>query len=442
MQDKRNSKLDQALVDKAWLQMQEQLEVAMPQRKRRAFWWWWAGAIGVCLLLLTAFMLNTKPLGTQLQIAPPAAPRVVTETQPVANAELEEQHPENTTNVTTGQRPEAVVQEQNSPGLNTTVLEKRALINTPAASASESVTSNLTAPATTKLVVATVAPAADNQEESVSITMTDVETTSEALTDVSRATMDAVANLPSVTPPLLSLASSFPAKVTPVSSPKQWHYYLETQGGFSLSTTDYNSFALGAGVQRDIGNKFHAELGVQYQVNRRSLFDNTNSDLVSLEEFSGSLGSQYALSVSAAYQNLQTTRYSAYLVGGYSLSPRWSVSGGIQASYFAKAYTVFGGEGTGVSEPATGEANGQRVDLYENTLSVYDLDTVTNAVRGPYPLNANRWQWSLNTSVHYRFAQRWEANLRYQRHLTAWPNKDEQFGGLDALQFGLRFYLR
>ena len=47
MQDKDKRTLDPALMDNAWLQMKQQLDQEMPQKKRRAIWWWTAGLAGL-----------------------------------------------------------------------------------------------------------------------------------------------------------------------------------------------------------------------------------------------------------------------------------------------------------------------------------------------------------------------------------------------------------
>ena len=124
------------------------------------------------------------------------------------------------------------------------------------------------------------------------------------------------------------------------------------------------------------------------------------------------------------------------------MTPRFSVGMGIQGSYFTNAFAVFESSSTAVSQPIENDPNDLRVDLYEGVLSVYDLDTITNAVTGPYAIDTNRWQWSINGNARYRFAKHWEAALQYQHHLTAWPSKEEPFGGLSALQVGIRYYLR
>ena len=455
MQDKNNKGLDPAFIDSAWLQMEQQLDMAMPQNKRRAIWWW-AGFAGIAVLFLNIYLFSkseeAKPLEAEFVYEPAAVVADEANEHAQNNSEL-------TSSVAVDDQGTVVSVEENSlpPGREDIRSEKQVTIpffqETPVNNEgdpientairienSASVSRVISHPETTTIIAANELLTPENTTSAI------LESPVPSPSTRTEATNHAVETLPLLIsdfrfPPDTS-GSDFelPIEVAKVKPINPWHYYLEGQGGFSLTKTDYSSVAAGAGLQRDLNNKWGLELGIQYQFNQH-IGNNANNEFA--DEFLGTSGSGgYAVERTFAFQNIETTRWNLYLGGLYQCSPRISFGLAMQGSYFTKAFAVFENGSAVVATPIESNADDLRVDIYNNVLSVYDLDTTTNTISDPYPLDANRWQWSLNSSVRYRFAQHWEATLQYQHHLTAWPSKEEPFGGLSAMQAGLRFYLR
>jgi len=452
MQDKNKSELDPALIDNAWLQMEQQLNEAMPQKKRRAIWWW-AGLAGLAILFLNIYLFGKgnepKSLEDEFISEPAAIVAEMEHNQEPNNHELIQSVPGEDQMTVALVEEQPLLQEQGPTGtsaqtaipfLQETPIKERDndIENTAIHKEDPTLDPSVVAePQSTVIIATNEIPTLENAPSKP------LETPALASSEQTEAANDILETLPTSDFRLLTSDFQLPVEPTKVKPISPWHYYLEGQGGFSLSTTDYSSIAAGVGVQRDLNTKWSAELGMQYQRNQRSLLfgNNTNNDLA--DEFVGSLGSGYAVERSLAFQNIETTRWNLYLGGLYQCSPRVSFGLAVQGSYFTKAFAVFDNASAVVVQPNELESNNDlRVDIYDNVLSVYDLNTATNAVSDPYPLGAERWQWSLNSSARYRFAQHWEAALQYQHHLTGWPSKEEPFGGLSALQVGLRYYLR
>ncbi len=453
MQDKNNKGLDPALIDNAWLQMEHQLNLAMPQKKRRAIWWW-AGFAGLAILLLNIYLFskdsgyqpepafitnkenivaskaNNQVQNTEQQNNTPSS-EALSATAPVAAAiPLQQEYgfAPGVTEVATPLFQSAATNEENESTEKTPNTENNLVpteISIPNAEGTTVVAAN-------EVLTNKNAPSA-TQETPVVVALERSASTKLAATQM----------LPTISDFRFPTSDfKLPVKVTEVKPIHSWHYYLEGQAGASLATTDYSSIAIGGGAQRDFGAKWGMELGLQYQLNQRSFFPRRDQANVSADELVGALGSGYAVERALAFQNLETARLNLYVGGTYQFSPRISFGLAVQGSYFTKAYAIFEDASSLVAEPIGIMNSDLRVDLYDSELSVYDLDTTTNLVSEPYPLNTYRWQWSLNSSARYRFAQHWEAVLQYQHHLTAWPNKEEPFGGLSAMQVGLRYYLR
>jgi hypothetical protein len=462
MQDKNNREPNPALIDNAWLQMEQQLNQAMPQKKRRAIWWW-ASLAGLAVLLLNIYLFGK---GDEQE---PLKAKFVPEPATIVADKAYEQQQNN--------------DKQTKSLLNEDQTKVASVAGNPLPSSREAIRSEEqtaievfqeASPEEKNKRIENVNNGRENSapasraivevQSSTVVTTREVPTpentsslTTEIPVSVSSKRSEATTLLVNTLPPSISaflpiprdptssryLGIQLPVKVTEVKPISPWHYYLEGQGGISLATTDYRNIAVGAGVQRDFGAKWNAELGMQYQLNKRSFFAGENQRNSSFsEDLLGTLGSGYAVERTAAFQNLETARLNLYVGGSYQLSPRISFGVAIQASYFTSAFAVFESSSIAVSQPVENVSNDLRVDFYDSVLSVYDLDTITNAVTGPYTIDTNRWQWSLNSSARYRFAQHWEANLQYQHHLTEWPSKEGSFGGLSALQVGLRYYLR
>lgn len=454
MQDNNNRKLDPALIDNAWLQMEKQLDQAMPQKKRRAVIWWWAGLAGLAILFLNIYLFSKDTGKPSVPIVEKeeAVVASTTSNNTVQSKQYEDVTPTEESSFSEDKPTEEVSINPFVAALNTDQVDAPAV----ALSIANNADHHSNTAAETDLIMVngslleeesshaiTPVKGVDTEEEVASETpalaLVPTTTPSESATWVTQQ-LPAISNLRI---PLESSGSDFllpiqPSKVQPISP---WHYYLEGQGGFSLATTDYHSVAGGIGLQRDITKKWLAELGVQYQFNQRSLLIGNNADRALAEEFSGALGSGYAVERSLAFQNIQTSRWNLYLGSLYQLSPRITLGLAVQGSYISNATAVLENASVVVAEPSL-DISDLRVDLYDSVLSVYELDPTTNSVSDPYPIEAKRWQLSMNSSLRYRFAQHWEATLQYQRHLTGWPSKEAPFGGLSAVQFGLRYYLR
>ncbi|MGH1435410.1 MAG: hypothetical protein ACRBG0_13245 [Lewinella sp.] len=453
IQDNKDRELDPALIDNAWMQMEQELDQAMPRKKRGAFWWL-AGLAGIVVLFLNIYLFgkgsgqnssgrafvaekeaviadntntgeqnvyqqNDELLSETPTTAVPVEGRLVE--QEVASSFAVEQ-----ASISSFQQ--APVDEENDRTENTIDYETDPVPSSIIVNNEERTTLN-------------DVPAELLVNESIPSIVSE---TSEFITANRSREVTAISYLlPTISDGPLSISNSqLPVKVAEVKPVSRWHYYMEGQGGVSLSTTDYSSIAIGVGILRDLGNKWNVELGAQYQVNQRSFFVGRNQENAFADELQPNLGSGYSVERTLAFQNLETSRLNIYLGGSCQLSPRFSLGMSVQGSYFTKAFAVFESSSTAVAEPVESDPNGLRVDLYEGVLSVYDFDSITNAVNGPFAIDANRLQWSLNGSARYQFAKHWEAAFQYQHHLTAWPSKQEPFGGLSALQLGLRYYLR
>lgn len=453
IQDNKDGELDPALIDNAWKQMEQELDQAMPQKKRRAFWWL-AGLAGIVVLLLNIYLFG-KGSGQN-----PSAPAFIAEKEAIIadNTSTHEQNAYEQSNEILPETPTTAVpaegdlleQEIASPLAaeqvpvslfqQIPVDEENDRTGNTASYQTDPVLSSITVNTEENTTLSSVPAELLVNEDKPLI----VPETSELITANRSPAMAAISDLlPMISVfPLPGSNLELPVKVAEVKPVSRWDYYLEGQGGVSLTTTDYSSIAVGLGVQRDLGDKWNIELGVQYQANQRSFFVGRNQDNAFADELQPNLGTGYSVERTLAFQNLETSRLNIYLGGSYQVSPRFSLGMSVQGSYFTKAFAIFESSSTAVPQPLEDDPNGLRVDLYEGVLSVYDLDSITNAVNGPFAIDANRLQWSLNGSARYQFAKHWEVALQYQQHLTAWPSKQEPFGGLSALQLGLRYYLR
>ncbi|WP_020539401.1 hypothetical protein [Lewinella cohaerens] len=453
IQDNKDRELDPALIDNAWMQMEQELDRAMPRKKRGAFWWL-TGLAGIVVLLLNIYLFG-KGSGQNSSV-----PAVVTEKEAVIadNTNTAEQNVYQQNDELLSETPTPTVPVEGRL-VEQEVASSFAVEQAPTSSfqqapideendRSENTIDYQTDPAPSSIIVNAEGSTRLNNvtaellvnENRPSI----VSETSELITANRSPAVTAISYLlPTISDfPFSTANSHLPVNVAEVKPVSPWNYYLEGQGGVSLTTADYSSIAIGAGVQRDLGTKWNVELGAQYQLNKRSFFVGRNQDNAFADELQPNTGSGYSVERTLAFQNLETSRLNLYLGGSYQVSPRFSLGMSVQGSYFTKAFAIFESSSTAVNQPLENDPNGLRVDLYEGVLSVYDLDSITNAVNGPFAIDANRLQWSLNGSARYQFAKHWEAALQYQHHLTAWPSKQEPFGGLSALQLGLRYYLR
>jgi hypothetical protein len=450
MQDKNNKGLDPAFIDNAWLQMEQQLDIAMPQKKRRVIWWW-VGFAGIAVLFLNIYLFgkNDEPKPLEAEFVSEPAAMVADK----ANEQAQNNSGLAPSVAVEDQRTVASVEENSLPQERETIRTKEQATIPPLQETPRNNEGDPIEDTAIRIENSTPDPRVISNTENTAIIATDEvlipENTPSAILETpvsspskrTEATNLAIGALPLLISDFRFPTSDFelPIEVAKVKPINPWHYYLEGQGGFSLAKVDYSSVAVGAGVQRDLNHKWRMELGIQYQLNQR-IGNNNDNELA--DEFLGTSGSIYAVERTFAFQNIETTRWNLYLGGLYKFSPRLSFGLALQGSYFTQAFSVFENGSTVVAMPTESDLNEVRVDIYNNGLSVYDLDTVTNSISDPYPLAANRWQWSLNSSLRYRFAQQWEAALQYQQHLTGWPSKEEPFGGLSGIQVGLRFYLR
>lgn len=447
MQDKGSTDPFNFPVDQGWEQMRAQLDEVMPQKRRPFFWWWFLGLLLVGALGGYAW--------AQVSPAPEnnAAPDPEQMERPIAN--INQEASEKTADPTeqTLMVPKSNAQATDGttrlaqPGARTEITRqtiKSAVahqqtavdeINKP--SIQELASSEGPSPTSPQVSPDANAPSEKN---------TDSITTSSEAPLKTRSINVAIAQLE--TQPLKLLPTSSPEEPVmrdqiEAAEPKRTALYVEALGGQSL-VDPFPSIGAGIGLEHRLGARLRLNTGLQYQNHRTQLFDGISNPL-DAEEFVWTPGAGVqngtAYNINAAYRNLETQRINAYAQLGYRVHPRIHLGLGLQSAYIFNANATLSREEAPIQDPnGLEDANGVRVDLYDESIAAVSFDQFSNAFTAP--LDVRRWQWTATSNLSYRFHRSWSVELQYLRHLTNWPAEGETFGGPHNVQLGVRYYLR
>lgn len=451
MQDNSNTPFDPTLVDRGWLQLQQQLDQAMPQRRRR-FLPWLLVAVGLVAVVSGSYVYfkGWSSAASNQPVALGAFP------VQAASAEWPDQN-EPLREPISASAVDKAAEEYLPLGRNPKMAPNPALV-AKSKRAKTAGTPKEAGFAALAGVPSGHTPATGNHQA------TTLRTDDHALAaSTAVAAPSATAN-PMISParnvrllnnlavltasPLVSLAATSQPNIQLITPRRAgpWNFYAEGQGTTGLSESPA-MWAAGLGIQRKLSTRFSLEVGGQYQATKNTLSLSRN-DLSAAEDVlnqgTGTNYTEFTVNLDQAYQNLAFTRLNGLVNGVYALRPRLKLAAGFQASYYLNAYSQVSPESSSFNPPGTSASTDGtvRFDFYNSAVPVFSRDALTNVAADSFNLQTSRWQYAAQLGVRYELTPHWEVHGTLQQQLTAWPEKANRFGSDQFIQLGLRYYLK
>lgn len=396
MQDNTHEHIDDALVQRGWQAMQQQLDVALPvqpQRKRRVLAWWWIAAAAALLLLVAGYGWWT---GTPAQ-----QPDLVPTQLPSAKATAK-----------TPQLPTAPAVA--TPTLETTTTVRGGIRATQSSVPPAPVFRNR---ATDVVPIAALRPSGQLESSYVSAVAPALIAESPTLSNAATSPLAAA-------PMALLLVPSASADMTPVPAvraTRPWHGYVALAGGLDPATQRPLA-ALSAGLARQWRSGWGLDAAVGYQRHITTFKQDTDDlRLASLDGMTSGGGLNNVVVIDGA--SLRYSRVQASLAATYRILPRVQVGLGVQGSRYLTAavdaqYPVSMEIPSGTGNFSEIRQNGS-LDLFENTENEfqYNLDPAGVPLDAP----TERWSAGMVGDVSVRINTQVSVQLQYQHTLTNWP---------------------
>lgn len=438
MQDRQHIDNDPTLVDRGWMQMQAQLDEVMPVRKRRFFPWWillMLGLIGSLGAYNWVSSYEKSPLNKIEAKGTPASH--LQETLPIAQVGSNEElinnvAPKSTAIPSSPRTGTNDSKELTALAINTNVKDTKELFSEKIPVLKETTAFNTPVFDEEKIEK----PSDVAIEESLKDSFLFEDEKNEKNTLGAKP----IASLETIVFPLLEERTISIENEISNKSSKKSHLIIQAGAEIGFSGNP-QAGSLGLAYQHSTNENFSYELGLNYQEVSVSLLSDAlgGSERENLfVEGVGLAPNLQSYSISQAYDQLKIGKINVDFSIRKKISSRWSLLGGGQISYFTKASLLVSNlSAADIYE----EILDYKQDLYDEPLSVYTFDSISNRIGEPYQLEPNRWQFSALLGAHYKVSKRWELAVTYRKTLTKWPDNKNIYGANSFVGLELRYYL-
>lgn len=413
MQDNTHEHIDEALVQRGWMAMQQQLDAAMPvqqKRKRRVLAWWWTVSAAAALLLLVGgyvwWSVPTPVAPTPHATALPDTPSASREAAGAAPGRL------------------ATTQGTNRLPLDMTAAAKAGVRAVP-----QAVPTNRAVPSQVDGAAVAMADHADAAGLQAPPPAMRVESA-----PLNNATTPLLVGAPIA--PLLVPVDDAGLALVPAPQAKRWRGYAAVAGGLDLGGQRPLA-ALSVGAARQWGSGWGLDAAVGYQRHVASFGQDTDLPLSAGMDGAGtSPNPSHVILIDET--TLRYSRVQAGLTATYRILPRVQVGLGLQGCRYLTAvvdaqYPVMNETTAGSGNLSNAEQNGS-LNLFDSTNATLRNNFVEASASLGAPVG--RWSAGVVADVSVLVSSKLSVQVQYQRTLTDWPFAAQR---TQALLLGVRY---